>query len=36
VRLAAGAPVAPPILGDDEPPASVVDLVVDRYRQVAG
>lgn len=36
VRLAAGAPVAPPILGDDEPPASVVDLVIDRYNEATG
>jgi len=36
VRLAAGAPVAPPILGDDEPPASIVELVVDRYNEAAG
>ncbi|MBW9109433.1 sirohydrochlorin chelatase [Microbacterium ureisolvens] len=35
VRLAAGAPVAPPLLGDDEPPASVVDIVVDRYNEAA-
>ncbi|MDR7110350.1 sirohydrochlorin ferrochelatase [Microbacterium trichothecenolyticum] len=35
VRLAAGAPVAPPLLGDDEPPASLVDLVVDRYNEAA-
>jgi sirohydrochlorin ferrochelatase len=36
VRMAAGAPVAPPLLGDDEPPASLVEIVVDRYRHVAG
>jgi sirohydrochlorin ferrochelatase len=36
VRLAAGAPVAPPLLGDDEPPAPLVDIVVDRYNQAAG
>ena len=32
VRLAAGAPVARPLLEDAEPPASLVDIVVDRYR----
>lgn len=32
VRLADGSPVARPLLDDDEPPASVVDLVIDRYR----
>ena len=32
VRLADGAPVARPLLDDDEPAASLVDLVVDRYR----
>ena len=32
VRLAAGAPVARPLLDDDEPAASLVDIVVDRYR----
>ena len=31
VRLADGAPVARPLLDDDEPAASVVDIVVDRY-----
>ncbi len=36
VRLAGGAPVAPPLLGDDEPPASLVDLVVDRYNGSIG
>ncbi|MFK4835840.1 sirohydrochlorin chelatase [Microbacterium sp. ZW T2_14] len=36
VRMAAGAPVAPPLLGDDEPPAGLVDIVVDRYRAGAG
>ncbi len=36
VRMAAGAPVAPPLLGDDEPPASIIDIVVDRYRAAAG
>ena len=35
VRLAAGAPVAAPLLGDDEPPAPLVDIVVDRYREAA-
>jgi len=35
VRLAGAAPVAAPLLGDDEPPASVVELVVDRYRAAA-
>lgn len=35
VTLAAGAPVAPPLLGDDEPPAALVDLVIDRYRDAA-
>ncbi|MFB7892099.1 sirohydrochlorin chelatase [Microbacterium sp. NPDC056044] len=35
VRLAAGAPVAPPLLGDDEPPAALVDIVVDRYNEAA-
>ena len=32
VRLADGAPVARPLLDDDEPAASLVDIVVDRYR----
>lgn len=32
VRVAAGAPVARPLLDDDEPAASIVDLVVERYR----
>lgn len=32
VRQAGAAPVAPPLLGDDEPAASLVGLVVDRYR----
>ena len=36
VRMAAGAPVAPPLLGDDEPPASLIDIVVDRYHAAAG
>nr|WP_228484622.1 CbiX/SirB N-terminal domain-containing protein [Microbacterium cremeum] len=32
VRLAGGAPVARPLLDDDEPAPALVDLVVDRYR----
>lgn len=32
VRLADGAPVARPLLDDDEPAPALVDLVVDRYR----
>ena len=36
VRMAADAPVAPPLLGDDEPAAQLVDIVVDRYREAAG
>jgi sirohydrochlorin ferrochelatase len=32
VRLADGSPVARPLLDDDEPAASLVELVVDRYR----
>jgi sirohydrochlorin ferrochelatase len=35
VREAAGAPVAPPLLGDDEPPATLVELVIDRYREAS-
>jgi len=35
VRLAAGATVARPLLDDDEPAASLVDIVVDRYRSAA-
>ncbi len=31
VRMAGIAPVAPPLLGDDEPPAALVDIVIDRY-----
>ena len=31
VRLADGAPVARPLLDDDEPAASLVDIVIDRY-----
>lgn len=31
VRLAGPAPVARPLLDDDEPPAALVDLVIDRY-----
>lgn len=36
VRLADGSPVARPLLDDDAPAASLVDLVVDRYRSNAG
>ncbi|WP_318152898.1 sirohydrochlorin chelatase [Microbacterium helvum] len=36
VTLSGSAPVAPPLLGSDEPPASLVDLVVDRYKGAAG
>ena len=36
VRMAGDAPVAPPLLGDDEPPVALVDLVVERYRAAAG
>ncbi|MGN8552839.1 UNVERIFIED_CONTAM: cobalamin biosynthesis protein CbiX [Microbacterium sp. SLM126] len=32
VRLADGSPVARPLLDDGEPPASLVDIVIDRYR----
>jgi sirohydrochlorin ferrochelatase len=32
VRVAGGAPVARPLLDDDAPAASLVDIVVDRYR----
>jgi sirohydrochlorin ferrochelatase len=32
VRVSRGAPVARPLLDDDEPAASLVDIVVDRYR----
>ncbi|GAA5210019.1 sirohydrochlorin chelatase [Microbacterium kyungheense] len=35
VTLSGGATVAPPLLGSDEPPASLVDLVVDRYNDTA-
>ncbi|WP_460721522.1 sirohydrochlorin chelatase [Microbacterium aureliae] len=35
VRLAGPDPVARPLLDDDEPPASLVDLVIDRYREAA-
>ena len=31
-RLAGGAPVARPLLDDDEPAPALVDLVIDRYR----
>lgn len=34
VRLADGSPVARPLLDDDEPSASLVDIVVDRYAAV--
>lgn len=34
-KLADGAPVARPLLDDDEPAASLVDLVIDRYRSVS-
>lgn len=33
VRLADGAPVARPLLDDDEPAQPLVDLVIDRYRE---
>lgn len=36
VRMAGSARVAPPLLGDDEPPAPLVDLVIDRYTDAAG
>ncbi|APZ33760.1 sirohydrochlorin chelatase [Microbacterium aurum] len=36
VTLSGSAPVAPPLLGSDEPPASLVDLVVDRYHGAVG
>ena len=32
VRLADGSPVARPLLDDDVPSASLVDIVIDRYR----
>jgi sirohydrochlorin ferrochelatase len=35
VTLSGSAAVAPPLLGSDEPPASLVDLVVDRYSAAA-
>ena len=35
VTLSGSATVAPPLLGSDEPPASLVDLVVDRYTATA-
>ena len=35
VRLAGSAPVARPLLDDDEPTTSLVDVVVDRYRDAA-
>ena len=31
VRLADGSPVARPLLDDDEPAASLVEIVIDRY-----
>jgi len=34
VRLATGSPVARPLLDDDEPPAALVELVVERYSTV--
>ena len=34
VRLADGSPVARPLLDDDEPAASLVDIVIDRYREM--
>ena len=33
-RLADGSPVARPLLDDDEPSASLVELVIDRYREM--
>lgn len=36
VRMAGAAPVAPPLLGEDAPPAALVDLVIERYRAAAG
>jgi sirohydrochlorin ferrochelatase len=36
VRMAGDAPVAPPLLGEDAPPAALVDLVMERYRAAAG
>lgn len=36
VRVAQGARVARPLLDDDAPAASLVDVVVDRYRSAAG
>lgn len=36
VRVSGGAPVARPLLDDDEPAASLVDIVVDRYRDALG
>ncbi len=36
VRLADGSPVARPLLDDDEPPAPVVDIVVDRNLAALG
>ena len=34
VRLADGSPVARPLLDDDEPAASLVEIVIDRYREM--
>ncbi|MGA7147426.1 MAG: cobalamin biosynthesis protein CbiX, partial [Microbacterium sp.] len=31
-KLAVGAPVARPLLDDDQPPTALVDIVIDRYR----
>ncbi|CDK00549.1 conserved hypothetical protein [Microbacterium sp. C448] len=36
VRLAGAAPVARPLLDDDEPSPALVDLVVDRYKAARG
>ena len=36
VRLADGSPVARPLLDGDEPAASLVEIVIDRYRAMAG
>jgi sirohydrochlorin ferrochelatase len=35
VRVSDGAPVARPLLDDDEPAASLIDVVIDRYRSTA-
>jgi sirohydrochlorin ferrochelatase len=34
VRLAGGSPVARPLLDDDAPSASLVEIVIDRYRDM--